>query len=134
MRKSRFVIGLLAVVALLAPMVPAGAANGSMADGLNGWTVDPIFTVGETVGGYTPPGVLDGIGAFELDDDTVRMYVNHELLHFRGYDYEVSDGMGGTFTMAGARISYFDIDKDSRQVVDSGLAYDTVYDANGEFG
>jgi serralysin len=125
--KYRVLVGVFAVLALLTPAVPAGAANGSMADGLNGWTVDPIFTVGETVNGYTPPGVLDGIGAFELDDNTVRLLVNHEMLHFRGYDYETTNG----FTMAGARVSYFDIDKDTRQVVDSGLAIVTIYDANG---
>ena len=111
----------------------AGAAQAdSMAKGENGWTVsDPLFTVGETINGYTPPGILDGLGAIELDDYTVRVYANHELLNFRGYPYEVSDGMGGTFSLVGARVSYFDIDKDSRQIVDAGLAYHTIYDANG---
>jgi glycerophosphoryl diester phosphodiesterase len=104
----------------------------NMAEGVNGWTVsEPLFTVGETINGYTPPGVLDGLGAYKLNKDTVRVFANHELLNFRGYDYEVSDGNGGTFTLDGARISYFDIDKHSRQIVDSGLAYNKIYDANG---
>ena len=129
---------------LVVPLTPV-AADGpdSMMAGVNGWEVDPIFTVGQTISGtsgalnpstagdYTPPGVLDGLGAYELDDDTVRVFANHEILHFRGYPYEVSDGSGGTFTMSGARISYFDIDKDTRVIVDSGLAYNTVYDPNG---
>ena len=34
--------------------------------GLNGYSVDPIFTVGETIvggsqGDYTPPGIIDGL-------------------------------------------------------------------------
>ncbi len=119
------------------------SAADSMAVGVNGFDVKPIFTVGETLegttgdlnsttaGDYTPPGILDGLGAYELDDDTVRVFANHELLNFRGYDYEVSDGAGGSFTLDGARISYFDIDKDSHAIVDGGLAYNTIYDANG---
>ena len=133
--------GAILLVATVA--VPATGAGGSMADGVGGWVVEPIFTVGDTLtgttgalnpttaGDFTPVGVLDGLGAYELDGDTVRVFANHELLHFRGYPYEVSDGAGGTFSMTGARITYFDIDKDTRQVVDSGIAINTVYDANG---
>lgn len=140
-RKIQLTVAAVAVSALITQSVTA--AGGSMADGVGGWTVHPIFTVGETItgssgalnptsaGDFTPPGVLDGLGAYELDGDTVRVFVNHELLHFRGYDYEVSDGAGGTFSMAGGRISYFDIDKDTRTVVDGGIATNTIYDANG---
>ncbi len=141
--KLRLMVTVVAVLTLVAQTVPAGAAGHSMAVGVGGWTVDPIFTVGETItgtsgalnpttaGDYAPAGVLDGLGAYELDDETVRVFANHELLHFRGYGYEVSDGAGGTFTMRGARISYFDIDKDTRTIVDSGIAINTIYDANG---
>ncbi|MGK7930164.1 MAG: hypothetical protein AB4041_01860 [Microcystaceae cyanobacterium] len=47
--------------------------------GLPGWETEAIFTVGETVEGYTPTGILDGIGAFKKDDNTVRVFVNSEL-------------------------------------------------------
>ena len=117
----------------------------SMATGVNGYTVTPILTVGETLDstgalndlnepedGYAPPGILDGLGAFALDDATVRVFANHELRNDRSYEYEVSDGQGGTFFLIGARISYLDIDKESKQIVDSGLAYDTIVDANGD--
>ena len=120
------------------------SANDSMAYGLNGYTVSaPLLTIGETfyytdgdlnpstAGAYTPPGILDGLGAYELDKHTVRVFANHELTFGDGYPYEVSDGLGGTFSMTGARISYFDIDKFSKDIVDAGLAYNTVYDANG---
>ncbi len=32
--------------------------------------------------------------------------------------------------MSGARTRFFDIGKNTRQVVDGGLAYKTIYDAN----
>ncbi len=142
-RKLRLMIGLATAVMLITQTIPALGSGHSMAEGEMGWHVDPILTVGETISGttgalnpttagdYTPPGVIDGLGAYALNRDTVRVFANHELLHFRGYDYEVSDGAGGTFSLSGARITYFDIDRDTREIVDSGIAYNTIYDANG---
>ena len=121
------------------------SANESMAFGLNGYTVTaPLLTIGETfyytdgdlnpttAGNYTPPGILDGLGAYALDKHTVRVFANHELTFGDGYPYEVSDGQGGTFQMTGARVSYFDIDKFTKDIVDAGLAYNVIYDANGK--
>lgn len=118
--------------------------HASMLQGANGYGADPILTIGETIGssgalnalndaqgGYAPVGVLDGLGAFALDAETVRVFANHELQASVGSAYAVSDGAGGSFEMTGARISYFDIDKETRQIVDGGLAYDTIYDATG---
>ncbi|HEY9615397.1 MAG TPA: alkaline phosphatase PhoX [Microcoleaceae cyanobacterium] len=102
-----------------------------MVTGQNGYVVDPVFTVGETIDGYTPPGILDGIGAYQLDDNTVRVIVNHEIANGRGYSYQV-DGTNGSVTIpGGARLSYFDIDRQTLQIVDSGLAFDTIYDREG---
>ncbi len=96
--------------------------------GLNGYTVDPLFTVGETYGGFTPTGIFDGLGAFALDDDTVRVYANSELGASTGYAYELASGAA----LTGGRVSYFDIDKDSLAIVDAGLAYDTIINRAGE--
>ncbi|NET72409.1 MAG: hypothetical protein F6K62_16180, partial [Sphaerospermopsis sp. SIO1G2] len=96
--------------------------------GLGGYTYDPIFTVGETIDGYTPPGILDGMGAYELDGNTVRVLVNHELRANVGYEYQLDNGA----SLTGARVSYFDIDKSSLEILDSGLAYDTIYNRAGE--
>ncbi|WP_299402242.1 alkaline phosphatase [Acaryochloris sp. IP29b_bin.148] len=96
--------------------------------GLEGYTVDPVFTVGETYDSYTPPGILDGLGAFELDDSTVRILANHELVSEDGYGYTLANGT----ELTGARVSYFDIDKTSRAVVGTGLAYDTIINRAGE--
>ncbi|QDU85071.1 hypothetical protein Pla163_21960 [Planctomycetes bacterium Pla163] len=116
-----------------------------MAKALPGWEVSsPLLTIGETLtgttgalnpssaGSYTPVGVLDGLAAYRLNKDTVRVFANHELLSFRGNSYEVGNGQGGVFTMTGARVSYFDIDRATRQIVDGGLAFDRIYDANGD--
>lgn len=94
------------------------------------WSIVPTFTVGETVGpgSYLPPGILDGIGsAFALDDETVRVYVNHELPGGQGYPYQLANGLW----LTGARISWFDIEKDTFTVTDAGLGYHTIYDRFG---
>lgn len=123
----------------------AAATNTSMAYGLSGyWVAAPLLTVGETLyyttgdlnastaGAYTPPGVFDGLGAYELDAHTVRVFANHELGYTDGYPYQVGDSTQGTdFMMTGARISYLDINKFSKAIVDGGLAYDTIYAADG---
>ncbi len=98
--------------------------------GLKGWRANPLFTVGEVLpssqnpSGYIPVGVLDGIGAELYGSQTVRVYVNHELLEDQGYPYALANGT----RLTGARISYFDMDRTSRKIMDSGLAYHTIFD------
>lgn len=98
--------------------------------GLNGWEVTPLFTVGETLpsskvpGGYLPAGVLDGIGAEQLNRNTVRAYVNHELFGGEGYSYTLANGT----ELKGARVSFFDIDIKRRKIKEGGLAYDAIFD------
>ncbi len=64
-----------------------------------------------------------------LDEAIVRILVNHELGFNRGYPYEIK-GASGPIEMTGARVSYFDVDKDNREVKAAGIAYTTVYDAS----
>ena len=134
--KKRSICALIALALAPAPIladdpmpIPAGTVDSPMIDGFPGYSTMPIFTVGEVIDDYTPPGILDGLGAYEYDSDTVRVLANHELLHFRGYTYELSGNPG--LELTGARVSYFDIDKDTLEVTDSGLAYDTIYDWEG---
>lgn len=96
--------------------------------GLNGYEVNPFFTVGEEVDDYVPPGIPDGIGAFALDDDTVRLVVNHELSSDVGYAYTLANGT----ELTGARVSFFDINKETLELEDSGLAFDTIINRQGE--
>jgi secreted PhoX family phosphatase len=95
----------------------------------NGWDIDASFTVGETIKRYTPPGILDGTGAFGTSDGGhVRVLINHELTSDAGYPYTLANGT----QLTGARVSYFDIHKKTRKVKRAGLAHDTIYDRAGE--
>ena len=93
-----------------------------------GFEVDVLHTVGESVGGFTPVGILDGLGAFELDANTVRVISNHELLNFRGPTYTIPTN---AIDLVGARLSAFDIDKTTRQVVSISNPVTTLIDHNG---
>ncbi|MDM3851862.1 MAG: DUF839 domain-containing protein [Aphanizomenon gracile PMC627.10] len=100
----------------------------SQVKGLNGYTVDPIFTVGDKIGNYVPPGILDGIGAYSLNDTTVRILVVNEVGATDGYKYTLKNGT----QLPGARVNYFDVDKRTLQIVDAGLAHDTIINRKGE--
>lgn len=123
------------LLASLAAAGVVGAAHASdldpMLEPFSPWTADAIFTVGESISRYVPPGVMDGIGAYELDDDHVRLLVSHELNSGDGYPYMVLNHEGEKFAMTGARISFFDVEKSTLGIVDSGLAYNTIYTAEG---
>ncbi|MDJ0535574.1 MAG: esterase-like activity of phytase family protein [Xenococcaceae cyanobacterium MO_207.B15] len=103
-------------------------AQASQMTGLNDYEVDPFFTIGEQFGDYAPPGIPDGLGAFALDDDTIRILANHELRANAGYTYTLANGT----ELTGARVSFFDINKETLQVEDAGLAYDTIINRAGK--
>ncbi|MGD8396678.1 MAG: DUF839 domain-containing protein [Candidatus Eiseniibacteriota bacterium] len=94
-----------------------------------GWMIQALFTVAETVQGYRPVGILDGIGAIALDSNLIRIFVNHEVNAEDGYAYALANGT----ELTGARVSYFDIDNQNRNhhIVHAGLAYHTVIDRAG---
>ncbi len=100
----------------------------SQVKGLNGYVVDPIFTVGDKIGDYVPAGILDGIGAYSLNDTTVRILVVNEVGATDGYKYTLKNGT----QLPGARVNYFDVDKRSLQIVNAGLAHDTIINRKGE--
>jgi hypothetical protein len=93
-----------------------------------GFGVTLILSVGDTVDGYQPPGVLDGMAAFALDADTVRVFVNHELAPLAGYPYRLANGT----ELRGSRVSRLDIDRRTRRIRAAGLAYERVFDRAGQ--
>ena len=95
--------------------------------GIAPWTTSPVFTIGETNNGYTPPGIPDGMGAYERDDEVV-IVTNHELRSTQGYPYHLVNGA----ELTGARVSSLVFDKDSRELIDMGLAYDVIYNRAGD--
>jgi secreted PhoX family phosphatase len=129
-RASYLTLSMALVIAMLAVMALSAIAAtpyGPMMTGKNGYAVSASFTVGESIDGYTPTGILDGTGAYEIDENTVRVLVNHELNDDDGYAYSLANGT----TLTGARVSYFDYDRSSREIVGAGPAYDKVYDRQG---
>jgi len=94
----------------------------------NGWTSQSLFSVGEMLNKYQAPGLLDGLGAYALSDNTIRIYANHELKSTKAYAYSLANGT----LLKGARISYFDLDTHSLKIKNAGLAYHTIYDRTGK--
>ena len=115
-----------ATLALAFTSLAAQAGEEQMV-GLNGYATEAIFTIGETLNGYTPPGIPDGMFALARGDH-VHLLVNHELVASAGYPYDLGSGA----VLTGARVSTFKISKDDRTVVDAGLSYDTIYNRAGE--
>lgn len=93
----------------------------------SGWSIFPIFTVSETISGYQPAGIPDGMAAFPLDEATVRVFMNHELPKGNGYAYTLATGTA----LTGSRVSFFDINRTTKAIENAGPAYDTVYDRTG---
>ena len=94
----------------------------------SGFNVSVLTTVGDVIGDYQPPGIPDGSAAFEWNANTVRVFVNHELPATAGTPYTLANGL----ELRGARISWFDIDKSSRTISESGVAIRRVFDRRGE--
>ncbi len=102
-----------------------------MLKGLNTWHVKTLFTIGDSLPSldqpYQPVGIPDGIGALSLTDTTVRVFVNHELVKQAGYEYQLKNGT----RLSGARVSFFDLDRTSLTIVNSGMAFEAIHDRQG---
>ena len=108
----------------------------SMMNGQGTWEVLALLTIGDrlpsrdsrfTDRAYQPVGALDGLGAYRLDENTVRVLVNHELNGKAGYPYRLDSGA----TLTGARISFLDIDRRTLRVLNGGIAYRSIRDRQG---
>jgi len=108
--------------------------------------VNPIFTMGDTIlnstgamnassaGSFSPIGTPDGLGAFSLNASTVRIIMSHEIAMplsagLAGYAFTLANGT--VLNKGGSRLTYIDVDKASRRVVDGGLAIARMYDRAG---
>ena len=109
----------------------------SMITGSNGWQALPLLTVGQPLptndfrfapGPYRPTGLMDGLGGFQMSSQTVRLFINHELSRTTGYSYRLRNGT----LLTGARISFIDVDRASRRIRNSGIAYHTVRNRQGK--
>lgn len=110
----------------------------SMLIGLNGFTATPLIGAGESApstdprfpDGYTPTGIMDGIGVLPRDGQ-LRMYNNSELNLDDGFPYALNPFADEPLMITGARISEYRIRPDTREIRDSGIAYRRVIDRAG---
>jgi hypothetical protein len=97
----------------------------------NGAIVTPLWTVGDTIpgasGAYTPIGIPDGLGAYRLNSSTLRVLMNHEVGATAGASYTLANGT----SLVGSRVSYFDINLSTKNIINSGLAYNRIIDRAG---
>lgn len=108
--------------ALLPEAADAAISGATIEDGMSGDTNFPfmdmktLLSAGERSVcpesyGYKLTGVPDGMGAYLLDDDTVRVVYQSESygpLRFESFPAAMNDG---SFTMGGSRVQYVDYDR-----------------------
>jgi 2',3'-cyclic-nucleotide 2'-phosphodiesterase / 3'-nucleotidase / 5'-nucleotidase len=94
--------------------------------GLGTWRNTPLFTVGETITGWTPPGLPDGLGA-RRNGHNVEVFMNHEMGGDRGSIHFIENGT----PLTGARVTRFTIDVETGEIQSAALAYDRIYDRAG---
>ena len=127
----------LAILGMAWTAVASGATSPvPMMNGEGEWEVRALLTIGDRLPSrdlrfahqeFQPVGALDGLGAYRLDQDTVRVLVNHELDGKAGYPYRLGNGT----RLTGARISFLDIDRRTWRILDSGIAYRIIRDRQG---
>jgi hypothetical protein len=120
--------------------VGESAAELGAADKWNGQNRAGTAPQSQLDANYVAPGILDGLGAFDNRDGTYTVLANHELGSAAGYGYSLPDLLPGE-QLTGARISRFIVDKDiddnasngyQSQVIAGGLAYERIFDVNGQ--
>lgn len=115
--------------------------------------ISSLITNGEVTNGLTtgssvfaPVGIFDGLGAYDNNDGTYSLLVNHELANTNGYQYQLQvkagNGSATTQTVTGARISRLVVAKDidnnaangvQSRVLAGGVAYDQVISPDASF-
>jgi secreted PhoX family phosphatase len=129
--------GAVVTLAGMASVAHGGATQltdaAPMMTGRNLHHTSALLTVGEFVfqlggGLYQFTGIPDGIGAYALDDETVRIFVNHEFSAGNGTSFWLASG---AIIPDGARVSYFDIDREGRYVRNGGQAIQRIIDWTG---
>ena len=111
---------------IMAASAPAPQREAMMKPVAYGYDVEVLYTIGDSVAGFTATGVPDGQGAYRLNNNTIRILVNSEIGNTKGYSYLLASGA----ELLGARINYIDVNN-AGQVVGGGLAHDTIYDRTG---
>ncbi len=127
--------------AVVSSIFPFGAANAScdigpdpcdtdalaMVRNYGGFSADPLFTVGESIKGYMPPGIPDGIAAFRKNASIVKVLVNHHVGRDQGETYQLANGT----QLRGARVSAFNVRIADRKLDSATIGFASVRDRTG---
>ena len=125
--KLKSITSLAAAIALMGTTgAMAQTTEPAQMNGLGTWTTSPVFTIGETINGYTPVGIPDGMGAFKRGRN-IEVVANHELRSTQGYPYTLANGA----TLTGARVSSFMLNPKTGVFENGELAYDIIYNRAG---
>jgi hypothetical protein len=125
-KKTQFSLFGAAVALLAASGALAQTTEPEQMTGIGEWETDAVFTIGESVNGYTPPGIPDGMGAFKRGRN-IEVIANHELRSAQGYPYTLANGA----TLTGARVSSFMLNPKTGVFENGELAYDIIYNRAG---
>ena len=108
------------------------------------WQAFEVITKGDTQGSYRLPGKLDGIGAYLVDSDRIRLLLNHENTPGPGNFLDCEDRVPASVTEV--HINKASLQNAIKNMVERGttgginfvdsfgLAYDTLIDENGMQG
>ena len=86
-----------------------------------------VLTAGDAVNGYHMVGLPDGLGAYDNDDGTFTVLMNHEL----GNTVGVPRAHNPAAVKGGAFVSEWVIDKNTLQVISGGDLIKNVHGASG---
>lgn len=92
-----------------------------------GFEVRVLFTVGDAIGAYRPPGIVDGLVPFEGPAGRVTVLATHELAADAGYPWRLDNGT----ELVGARITRFELDAAGGGIVAAGPAIRAARDRRG---
>lgn len=91
----------------------------------SGFRSETLYSIGGGDSGQIT-GIPDGLGAYRIGKETIRVLINSEIANDKGYRYLLANGT----ELQGARINYLDLNN-AGQVVSGGLAYSAIVDRNG---
>lgn len=118
---------------VIAPVMPVQGPSSSAAPYLQatapGIGFTSLLTVGDAVNGYYLAGLPDGLGAYDNEDGTITVLMNHEIGTDRttGAILGVPRAHGGKGTF----VSEWIIDKNSLSVISGGDLIKRIYDPAG---
>jgi hypothetical protein len=125
-RISVLVGGALAIMAMGAQAEVQGPSSSQapyVKSIVPGIEITSILTTGDVVGGYTMVGIPDGLGAYDNEDGTFTVLMNHEIFATATGPVGAVRAHGGT----GSFVSEWVIDKDTLQVVSGADLMKVVY-------